>query len=192
MHLSLCGATPKTQSCRLDLEFGGHFLDLCLPRWNQYQWQGDISVHPPEWGKCLFCQPLVSRPDTMLVWAKVQCWGGKLEQSIITQLQPRFMHRDCYPLLWQQAAAFFFFFLSFCYFFRWNLRRELQNTKQLWLWLPLWVLFPPPVVTGSWGKAKAVRSLQKKREISAGRVCTSRLICCEVWVPCSCWCDLLM
>lgn len=108
----------------------------------------------------------------------------KLEQSVITQLQPHFMH-------WARCAAALrpgcWSFL--CLFSRWNLRHELENTKQLRPRLPLWVLFPPPV--GSWGKAKAVRSLQKKREISAGRVCMRQLICCGAGVPCSCWCDLL-
>lgn len=171
------GLHPKQRAAGLIWILDGIFISLPSQMKSVSVMGGDISVHPPEVRKLPFSVSSGVQADPH--W----CW--KLEQSVITQLQPCFMHRDCYPVA-LTLGCFSFFFLSFCYFFRWNLRRELQNTKQLWLWLPLWVPFPPPVVTGSWGKAKAVRSLQKKREINAGRVCTRQLICCEVWVPCSC------
>lgn len=67
MHLSICGATPKTESCRLYLDFGWHFLDPYLPRWIHYQWWGGIflCIHL-RWGKCPHLSALVSRPDTTL------------------------------------------------------------------------------------------------------------------------------
>lgn len=146
------------------------------------------------WGKCPLLSALVSWPDTTLGVGKGIAVGLEAAAEHNYPTSTTFHAQRLLPRCSDtRLLFFFFFFLAFLiFFFLWNLKCELQNTKQLWLWLPLWVPFPPPVVTGSQGKAKAVRSLQKKREISAGRVCMRQLICCEVWVPCSCWCDLLM
>lgn len=180
------GLYPKWRAAGLRIQIlDGFFQILTFPDKFSSSDEGDISVHPHEVRKVP-----ASVGSGVLAWHHALCgrrcngWVSKLEQSIITQLQLHFMHRDRYPVALRPGCFF-------CLFSRWNLRHELQNTKRLRLWLPLWVPFPPPAVTVSRGKAKAVRSLQKKREISAGRVCTRQLICCEVWVPCSCWCDLL-
>lgn len=113
------------------------------------------------WGKCPLLLALVSRPDTTLGVGKGIAQGLEGGAGCNYPTSATSHAQRLLPCCSDTRLLFFFPF--FLLFFRWNLRRELQNTKQLWLWLPLWVPFPPPVVTGSRGKAKVVRSLQKKR-----------------------------
>lgn len=159
MHLSICGTTPN-ECCRLEFDFGWHFWDPYLPRWNQYQWlRGYFCAST--WGKCPLLLALVSRPDTTLGVGKGIAQGLEGGAGCNYPTSATSHAQRLLPCCSDTRLLFFFPF--FLLFFRWNLWRELQNTKQLWLWLPLWVPFPPPVVTGSRGKAKVVRSLQKKR-----------------------------
>lgn len=73
------------------------------------------------WGNCPFLSALVSRPDTTLGL------GPGAEHNYPTSAM--FHAQRLLPHCSDTRPLFFFY--SFCYFFRWNLRRELQNTKQL-------------------------------------------------------------
>lgn len=158
MHLSICGATHTW------FGFWMAFFRSPLSQMKSVPVMRGIflCIHG-RWGKCSLLSALVSRPDTTLGVSKVLGWEAGAEQKYPTSTM--FNAQRLLPCCSDTRLLFFLFVLFSYFFLKWNLRRELQNTKQLWLWLPLWVPFPPPVVTGSRGKAKAVRSLQKKEKL---------------------------
>lgn len=114
MHLSIRGATPKTESCRLDLDFGWHFLAPYLPRWIVPVMRGIFLCIHMGWGKCPLLSAVVSWPDTRLGVGKGVAVGleaGAEHNYPTSATFHHFMHRDCYPVALTPGCLFFFPFL---------------------------------------------------------------------------------
>lgn len=115
MHLSIRGATPKTESCRLDLDFGWHFLAPYLLTWIQYQWWGGYFC-ASTWGEesAHFCQHWCPGPLGVGKGVAVGFEAGAEHNYPTSATFHHFMHRDCYPVALTPGCLFFFsFFLAF-------------------------------------------------------------------------------